>query len=226
MLVYMLSKPDNWTFSQERLGDRFCKGRDAMRSIMRNLQECGYVRREISRDEKGHIRTITIVSEAAVQSAREVGQPEVAGPSVGEPVTLVKTETPVKTEEVKNLTDSQSSAVPPSQPAEPKSKAGRTFRKWEEEIKAKGEELIPADDSIFEYADDAGLPTDFLRLAWIEFRDRYREEDKRYTNWRMTFRKSVRECWFKLWYLDAGKYTLTSKGAQAMAVMNARKAAQ
>lgn len=100
MLVYMLSKPDNWEFSQERLGERFKKGRDAMRSIMRNLQDCGYVRRELSRDDKGHIRTITIVSETAVQSNREAGKPAVGRPSVGEPAPLVMTETPVNTEQL------------------------------------------------------------------------------------------------------------------------------
>lgn len=102
LLVYMLSKPDNWTFKQDVMGERFGKGRDAMRSIMRNLSAAGYVRRELSRDKKGHISTITIVSEIP-----EVGQPATAepatdNPSVGQPVPLVKTETPVKTEEVKN----------------------------------------------------------------------------------------------------------------------------
>lgn len=110
------------------------------------------------------------------------------------------------------------------EPAKPKKSANaKTFRKWSEEVKAAGEELISTADPIFSYAEDAGIPIDFLRLAWVEFRDRYTHEQKRYTDWRNVFRKSVRECWMKLWYLDSGEYKLTSKGQQAMAVMQKRE---
>lgn len=99
----------------------------------------------------------------------------------------------------------------------------QTFRKWSEAAKAAGEDLMPASDPIFDYASDAGIPHDFLRLAWVEFRDRYSQDDKRYKDWRNVFGKSVRECWFKLWYIDAGgQYLLTSKGQQAMQAMQAR----
>ncbi len=104
-----------------------------------------------------------------------------------------------------------------------KSSSAKTFRKWSEELKSAGEELITTVDPIFTYAADAGIPVEFLRLAWVEFRDRYNAEDKRYSDWRNVFRKSVRECWMKLWYLDSGEYKLTSKGQQAMAVMQKRE---
>lgn len=112
----------------------------------------------------------------------------------------------------------------PAEPAKPKKSANaKTFRKWSEEVKAAGEELISTADPIFAYAEDAGIPIDFLRLAWVEFRDRYTHEQKRYTDWRNVFRKSVRERWLNLWYLDAGEYKLTSTGQQAMAVMQKRE---
>ena len=122
----------------------------------------------------------------------------------------------------------QSSDGEQAKPAEKKSRTAgqKTFSKWMDEVKAAGEKPIPADDPIFTYIAEAGIPTDFLRAAWCEFRDRYLHEQKRYSDWRNVFRKSVRECWFKLWYVEAGQYLLTSKGQQAMAVMQAREARQ
>lgn len=113
-------------------------------------------------------------------------------------------------------------------PAKKSRSAGsKTFSKWMEEVKAAGQKPIPADDPIFEYIEEAGLPIEFLRMAWSEFRDRYTHEQKRYADWRIVFRKSVRECWRGFWYVDAGgQYVLTSKGQQAMAVMHAREAKQ
>ena len=97
----------------------------------------------------------------------------------------------------------------------------KTFRKWLEQVKANGETAIPSDDPIFAYADDAGIPEDFLLLAWREFKTRYLAEDKKYKDWRNVFRKAVREDWMRLWRCDAGTYSLTSKGQQAMQAMRA-----
>lgn len=76
---------------------------------------------------------------------------------------------------------------------------------------------IPEDDPVFEYAEEAKIPTDFLGLHWREFVDRYRDPDsKRYSNWRLVFRKSVRGNWFRLWYFDAADAChLTTVGIQA-----------
>lgn len=102
-------------------------------------------------------------------------------------------------------------------------KGNKTFRVWYEQIRQAGEKPIPEGDPIFAYAEDAKLPEDYLRLAWVEFRDRYTHEEKRYKDWRMTFRKSVRENWFRLWQCREGEgYSLTSKGQQAMQAFKAR----
>ena len=94
LLVHMLSKPNDWVFSQEQLGGEFGKGREAMRSLMKTLTQAGYVQRELVRDEKGHIRTITIVSEKPIRQTGqpEAGEPEAANPSVGQPAPLVITD--------------------------------------------------------------------------------------------------------------------------------------
>ncbi|VVE82882.1 hypothetical protein [Pandoraea sputorum] len=82
---------------------------------------------------------------------------------------------------------------------------------------AAGEQVIPADDPVFTYAEEIGIPDDTLRLHWLEFRDRYAlPEAKRYKDWRSVFRKSVRGNWLKLWYFAPdGACLLTTVGEQA-----------
>lgn len=109
LLVYMLSKPNDWEFRQDQLGETWGEGRDAMRSMMKTLQACGYVRREFAHDEQGRIRTVTIVSELPEQTdlfadagtgdgstegraARQSVQPPVVKPTVGQPAPIVKTD--------------------------------------------------------------------------------------------------------------------------------------
>jgi len=94
-----------------------------------------------------------------------------------------------------------------------------TFTQWMESLKQLNEKPIPDDHSIFEYAADAGISTDYLRLAWVEFKARYSVEDKKYKDWRTVFGKWVRENWPKLWWSDGNGYQLTAKGQQAMTAM-------
>ncbi len=84
---------------------------------------------------------------------------------------------------------------------------------------------IPEDDAVFEYAEKIGLPAEFLRLQWLEFKERRSEQGaKKQASWPQTFRNSVKENWFGLWYLDGnGQYLLTTKGQQAK--RNQREAA-
>lgn len=97
-----------------------------------------------------------------------------------------------------------------------------TFSSWMESLKFLKESPIPEDHPIFDYAADAGIPEDYLRLCWVEFRDKYTVDQKRYKDWRAVFGKVVRENWFKLWWLENTEYKLTSKGQQAMIAMNNR----
>ena len=92
-----------------------------------------------------------------------------------------------------------------------------TFAAWLQQVKSAGQQAIAEDDPIFAYATKAGLPVDFLRLAWVEFRRRYVERaDKRQSDWPRVFRNCVRGNWLRLWYAtDDGGYALTTAGQQA-----------
>jgi uncharacterized protein YdaU (DUF1376 family) len=96
------------------------------------------------------------------------------------------------------------------------------FSRWLEIIKEQGEKPIPEDSPIFEYAQDAGIDSDYLRLAWVEFKARYSEDAKKYKDWRAVFSKAVRGNWFKLWWHDGTGYQLTTLGQQNMTAMKNR----
>lgn len=125
-----------------------------------------------------------------------------------------------RTEEKKNSNNGDSTESPkPVKPA--KSKNAVQFKNWLTGIREAGEKAIPDDDPIIAYADDAGLPQEYLSLAWHEFKARYTDNQKRYKDWRSVFRRSVREKWFNFWWVNNGQYELTSLGQQAMAAMKA-----
>lgn len=127
----------------------------------------------------------------------------------------------------------QKSPIPPSgadgtgkEPVRPKA-AAIGLKAWLEAVKAKGEKPVPPDDPVFAYAERVGIPSDFLALAWCEFKHRYCQPDaKRYRDWRSVFRKAVRGNWLKLWFVQPdGAYALTTVGIQAQRSNDDRRAA-
>lgn len=104
-----------------------------------------------------------------------------------------------------------------------------TLAEWLQAMQEAGEKAIPKSDSVFAYAEEIGLPSEFLHIAWFEFKARYTAEpvkgqrQKTYTDWRAVFRKAVREGWLKLWYLDGQQYALTAAGQQAQRAVQAQQ---
>ena len=82
--------------------------------------------------------------------------------------------------------------------------------------KESGEKVIPEGDAVFRYAEEVGLPLEFVRLAYREFVERNRARKKRYKDWRQAFQNCVRENWYRLWWADNdGNFQLTTNGVQA-----------
>lgn len=85
-----------------------------------------------------------------------------------------------------------------------------------EQCKEKGEKAIPETDPIFDYAEEIGVPGEYLELAWQVFRDEYLSRDKRYRDWRAHFRTYIRKNYHKLWWIQPdGTFALTTTGKQA-----------
>lgn len=89
---------------------------------------------------------------------------------------------------------------------------------WLAQCAASDVKAIPDDDPVRSYCARAGIPEDYMRLAWFEFKARYLEQtDKHYTDWRQVFRNAVRGNWLKLWYVNEdGQCQLTTAGKQAL----------
>lgn len=91
-----------------------------------------------------------------------------------------------------------------------------SFKAWALRERAAGKALMPTESAVFDYAERVGIPSEFLHIAWLEFRHRYSMPGaKRYRDWRIVFRKSVEGNWLKLWWLDGDAYRLTTAGQQA-----------
>jgi hypothetical protein len=142
----------------------------------------------------------------------------------GESSTSASTKTSTRTSTVASTREekSKSSKQPPIPPKggetqESKKRTAIALKTFLENCRSTGEKPIPETDTVFDYATKTCIPSDFLRLHWLEFKARYTEEgSKRYKDWRAVFRKSVRGCWFKLWWISAdGACALTTVGEQA-----------
>lgn len=108
---------------------------------------------------------------------------------------------------------SADSSLPPEDSKKKKSSPMKTITEWTAGLEG---DAIPADDVIFEYSRKAGIPDDFLYLAWVEFETRSAESGKKQKDWRATFRNCVKSNWYRLWAIDReGGYFLTTEGKQA-----------
>jgi hypothetical protein len=97
-----------------------------------------------------------------------------------------------------------------------------TFEAWNASLG--DQDAIQPEDPIFEWADKAGIPADFMELAWLAFVDRYSGDAKRYADWRAVFRNAVRGNWLKVWYLSQQLgYVLTTIGEQYRRVRDAEQ---
>lgn len=61
LLAYLLSLPDNWTVSAERIAQSGPDGRDAIRTALRELETAGYLRRQRIQNRHGQWITQSIV---------------------------------------------------------------------------------------------------------------------------------------------------------------------
>lgn len=88
------------------------------------------------------------------------------------------------------------------------------FSTWVKSL-PEGEDAIPPDDPVFQFAADAGIPEDMLALAWAWFERTYTgsRKSKRYTDWRQVFRNAVEGNWPRVWrFTPDGQCVLTSEG--------------
>jgi phage replication O-like protein O len=88
-----------------------------------------------------------------------------------------------------------------------------SLKEFIENCKQANIKTIDDSDSIFEFIDQAHIPTEFLNLAWLSFKNQYLEnESKKQIDWRDYFRNYIRRDWVKLWYFKDEVCTLNTAG--------------
>lgn len=97
----------------------------------------------------------------------------------------------------------------------------KVFASWLADIRKTGEKPVSAYQPVWAYAEQAGLPAEWIELAWMRFRQRYENDEKakrkRYTDWRRVFLNAVEGNWLGLWCWSERDqaYRLTTVGVQA-----------
>lgn len=124
-----------------------------------------------------------------------------------------------------SLTVNEPSEVAPAPRAKREKKQEMTLADRKAQCEAEGAPVIPSDSAGLRYAKSAGIPDDFIELAWGAFVTRYTEDQpkKRYADWAQVFANAIKGNWLKLWFIDkAGEYQLTTAGQQEQNVQKAR----
>lgn len=93
-----------------------------------------------------------------------------------------------------------------------------TFSQWADSLD--GADAIPADDPVFTTAAKAGIPREFVALAWgwmeATYGDGGPRSGKTYVDWRQVFRNAVEGNWPEYWAVNKqGEFYLTTKGVVA-----------
>lgn len=146
--------------------------------------------------------------------------PETPNPSAGiPPENALKGEGKGKGEERENI------STPPNPPASPGGKRDgvgkKSFATWLDELRASGEKAISEYTPVWEYAERAKLPRDFVELAWVRFKEHHtidgRGKRKLQADWRQTFRNYVENNYLRLWFWSERDqaFALSTVGIQA-----------
>ena len=185
--------------------------RKTVMGAIRRLQEVGLID--------------TMKSTGASNIYRLVGVPDRAGtyPKNGTS-TETGTSTKIGTTPVPKTGRHQSQKRDPNlsitnqQPTKREPRKALTFSAWMKSI-PEDQDAIPQDHHVFRYAQNVGIPNNFLQLAWLWFERHYSRDEKaqlkRYADWPGVFRNAVEGNWGKLWWITPeGDYQLTTPGVQ------------
>jgi len=85
--VFMLSKPDDWTFYNEEMQQWAKDGKDSFTAGLRELQKYGYIKKERRRVEGGRFDNVTIVYEVPYMDLPHTEKPSTDEPYTGKPLT-------------------------------------------------------------------------------------------------------------------------------------------
>lgn len=120
-------------------------------------------------------------------------------------------------EETETETDSRSKSA---KPRGRKVSDDLTFAQWAEQEKAAGRKLISDYAPVWNFADKAGIPREWVEMGWVEFNRKFASDpnnaEHKQKDWRAHFDNYVRKGWLKLWEAErtGGGYRLSLAGVQ------------
>jgi len=204
LLVYLLSKPDTWSVRVDVLVKERSIGRDAVYGILKRLRDAGYAKlirfadgtTEWSIFDKPNTEKCT--NNIPDQENPDQENPDQENPDRDFPHVLVNTD--IKKRLINSNKDSN--------------KRQTTLNEFLINCKETNQPAIPEDDPIFDYAEKVGIPPEYLRLGWIQFKS-LQDSKKRQSDWRAVFRNYVKRGFLRVWFIDNnGNYALTTTGKQ------------
>lgn len=91
-----------------------------------------------------------------------------------------------------------------------------SLREYIDICKAENKKVIAENDTVFEFIEKSKIPIEYLRLAWLSFRDEFvNDNNKKQASWAQTFRNYVIKDYLKVWAFNRdGECYLTTKGKQ------------
>ncbi len=94
LLVYLLSRPDDWQTDAHRISHTGPDGRSAILAGLKELEVAGYLKRTRAQDDRGRWSTACeVFDEPTGVRFSDVGLPAAGSPNAGFPDSLPKTET-------------------------------------------------------------------------------------------------------------------------------------
>jgi len=210
-----------------QLSDLTGLGKPHLSVAVRELEE----RRIISRKQGkfGHIMGLNKDHTQWIEVERKSAKGVTESVTVTETVTVtdsVKRGYQIGKAGVTELVTTKENPTKEKQKKEPREEM--TFKKWIEKCKLEGKQAIPEDDPVFAYAEEVGLPLEFVRYAWVEFRRKYLSieyQGKKYKSWTQHFANAVRKNWAGIWYSKNNEFLLTTSGKMLEIEMNKNREA-
>jgi hypothetical protein len=91
----------------------------------------------------------------------------------------------------------------------------QTLQEWLDTLN--GEPPIPRDSAVLKFATSAGIPFDYIKIAWVHFKQIMTAKQKTQKDWRQTFNLYVQKDYMRLWAFNQNNECyLTTAGKQVL----------
>jgi len=91
----------------------------------------------------------------------------------------------------------------------------QTLPEWLQSLN--GEAPIPKDSAVLKFATSAGIPFDYIKIAWVHFKQIMTAKQKTQKDWRQTFNLYVQKDYMRLWAFNQNNECyLTTAGKQVL----------